>query len=140
MFKLDDSLGYLVNRAATVMRWALEARLAKHGLTPPQWAILARLWEEDALPMSEVGAILNIDKPTTSGIVDRLERKELVRRARDSADRRVVRICLTEKGRRLQGRLPKLAEEVNAVATRGMTARELAALKRALSRVWHNFD
>lgn len=140
MFKLDDSLGFLVNRAALAMRWALEARLAKHDLTAPQWAILARLWEDDGQPLSVVGQAMNFDKPTTTGIVDRLEKKKLVQRVRDSADRRVIRVCLTPAGKRLRSKLPPLAQEVNGLATKGMSKRELEALKDSLRKVWHNFD
>lgn len=140
MFKLDDSLGFLVNRAALAMRWALDDRLAKHDLTAPQWAILARLWEEDGQPLSAVGQAMHFDKPTTTGIVDRLEKKKLARRVRDSADRRVIRVYLTAAGKRLRSKLPSLARQVNTIAAKDMSKRELAALKEYLQRIWHNLD
>lgn len=138
MFRLHDSLGFLLNRSALAMRWALEERLAKHGLTAPQWAILAGLWEQDAQPLSAVGAIFHFDKPTTTGIVDRLEDKGLVRRVRDLEDRRITRVHLTKAGAQLRRKLPALAADVNAVAVRGLSAAEQKALKRCLQTIWSN--
>jgi DNA-binding MarR family transcriptional regulator len=138
VFKLDDSLGFLMNRSALAMRWALEDRLAKHGLTAPQWAILAGLWEQNAQPLSAVGAIFHFDKPTTTGIVDRLEDKGLVRRVRDLEDRRITRVHLTKAGEKLRRKLPALAVDVNAAAVEGMSAAELKALKHCLQSIWTN--
>ncbi len=140
MFKLDDSLGYLLNAAAVSMRWALEARLAPHGVTAPQWAVLARLWEEDGLPQSRIGERLSFDKPTVSGVVDRLEDKGLVRRVRDEQDRRVTRVFLTEAGRGLRDTLVPLAEEVNGLAAWEFSPEELAALKSALVRLRRSME
>jgi DNA-binding MarR family transcriptional regulator len=138
MFLLGDSLGYLVNRAALAMRWALDERLAEFDLTAPQWAILAALWEEDGQPLSTVGGVLGFDKPTTTGIVDRLEKKRLVRRSRDAVDRRITRVMLTRRGAALRHRLPSLAEDVNGLAAAGIAKADMEALKRGLRTVWKN--
>lgn len=138
MFRLDDSPGFLLNKAATAMRQALEERLKAFGLTAPQWAVLARLWEEDCQPPSAIGKSLFFDKPTVTGVVDRLERKKLVAKKRDGNDGRVVRVCLTEKGRSLEEELPAFAKEVNASAMKGLRKDEAEALKSALKRVWAN--
>ena len=138
MFLLGDSLGYLVNRAALAMRWALDERLVKYDLTAPQWAILAALWEEDCQPLSAVGGVLGFDKPTTTGIVDRLEKKRLVKRKRDAVDRRVIRVYLTKSGAALRRRLPSLADDVNVLAAAGISKSDLEALKRGLRAVWKN--
>lgn len=139
-FKLDSSLGFLMNRAANLMRGAIEERLKKYGLTAPQWAVLARLTEEDGLNHSEICARLFFDKPTITGIVGRLEKKGLVKRLKGTKDRRVVAIHLTDRGRRLMGELPSFAEEVNRAASRGLKPGESEALKDALRRVIGNME
>lgn len=139
MFRLDESLGFLINRAAIAMRWALEERLAQYGLTAPQWAILARLWEEDGQSASAVGKSLHFDKPTATGIIDRLEQKGMVKKTRDPEDRRVIRVYLTGKGRKLQRHLPQLAREVNQTALKGMKDRDIRLLKSYLRKIWDNF-
>ncbi|MBI4666760.1 MAG: MarR family transcriptional regulator [Nitrospinae bacterium] len=137
-FNLDESLGFLLNRAAHSMKWALEKKLARHGLTPPQWASLARLWEEDGLPQSQLGRRLHFDKPTISGIIDRLETKGLVRRERDGEDKRVVRIFLAPKGKKLEKTLAGLATGVNQKAGAGLSPAGLENLKAMLTRIFTN--
>jgi DNA-binding MarR family transcriptional regulator len=139
MFRLEDSLGFLLNRAAFAMRRGLEQRLVRHGLTAPQWAVLARLWEEDGQSPSAIGKSLHFDRPTITGIVDRLEEKGLVRKTRDAEDRRVVRIHLTARGREMERQLPPYAREVNRIASKGMGDAEVERLKGSLRRIWENF-
>lgn len=135
---LDESLGFLLNRAAFAMRRALEHRLKPHGLTAPQWAILARLVEKDAQSPGAIGKSLHMDKPTTTGIVDRMEKKGLVKRTRNATDRRVVHVTLTAKGRNLFEKLPPLAKEVNQVAARGIGPEDAEQIKRLLRKIWDN--
>lgn len=140
MFKLDESLGFLLNRAAIAMRWALEERLARYGLTAPQWAILARLWGEDGQSPSIIGKSLHFDKPTITGIVDRLEQKGLVKKIRDIEDRRVVRVYLTEDGKKLRNKLPQFAKEVNKLAAKGFNKNDIERLKGYLRVIWDNLE
>ena len=55
----------------------------------------------DGLPCREIGARLVTREPDVTRLLDRLERRGLLTRARDSADRRVVTIRITEAGVRL---------------------------------------
>lgn len=139
MFDLDESLGFLLNRAALAMKRALEERLEPYGLTAPQWAVLARLWQKDGQPLSSVGRSLHLDKPTITGVIDRLEKKRLVKRHRDLDDRRVIRVFLSRSGSGLKTKLPNLASEVNAIALKGIKKHDTESLKAMLNRVWKNF-
>lgn len=138
MFDFDDSLGFILNRSAAGMKRGLDERLAPYGLTAPQWAVLARLWDEDGRPLSEIGDRLFFDRPTMTGIVDRLVRKKLVRKVRSSKDRRVVGVFLTEEGRSLRKTLPRLAIETNKRAEKGLSRKEIKELKRMLKVLWEN--
>lgn len=51
--------------------------------------------------MSEIAEYINAPLNTVSGVINRLEKKNVVRRKRDSKDKRVVNICLTEEGFKL---------------------------------------
>lgn len=79
----------------------LEADLEKAGLTPPQFYVLATIGYAGGLPFGEIGAKMMVTVSNLTGIVDRLEEKKLVLRRRDSHDRRVVHVVLTEKGLKL---------------------------------------
>lgn len=117
------------------MRRALEDRLKPYGLTSPQWAVLARLAEQDNRSPSVIGKSLHMDKPTATGVIDRLEKKGLVKRTRSSMDRRVVIVMLTAKGKNLLEKLPPLAKEVNLMAARGIEPEEMERLKGQLRKI-----
>lgn len=138
MYDIDDSLGFLLNRAALTVRARFEEGLDRHGLTAPQWAVLARLWQRDGVPQSEIAHGLGMDKATVSGIVRRLEGKGLVAPHRDERDRRVYRVFLTDAGRAMEHVLPDVAAQANDLALKGFTAAEAAGLKDALRRVFEN--
>jgi DNA-binding MarR family transcriptional regulator len=62
-------------------------------------AVLALGIEQRPLSMSALAQRIDTSLPTTTGIVDRLERAGLAERLRDEQDRRVVLVDLTEQGR-----------------------------------------
>ncbi len=131
---LDESLGFQVNRLAGAMRAALEARLAEHGLTAPQWATLMRLLERDGWPQKPLGESQGMDKATIGGIVARLEAKGLIARRPDPEDGRINRVSLTGRGRKLALALRPLAAEVNGRAVAGLEPSEAGALRALLIR------
>ena len=73
-------------------------------------------------------------------MIDRLVRKGLLRRARDAKDRRVVRLELTEAGRRLARKLPPVAVKVLNQHLRGFSGAEFEQLKSLLRRMLANAD
>jgi DNA-binding MarR family transcriptional regulator len=140
MFKLQDSVGYLVNRVASRMKWALETELAAYGLTAPQWAVLATLAERVDLTATEIRQSVPIDKPTLSGVLQRLHTKKLIARQPDPADGRATRLRLTPKAQELMAELPSFAMAVNKRALKGMSAEEAERLRQILRGMLANLD
>lgn len=80
------------------LRDPLASLVEAMGLTPPQLHAVMWLGTDERLTMGEVAQRVGVTEKTVTGIVDRLEAQDYVRRVRDSADRRVVQVELTEKG------------------------------------------
>jgi MarR family transcriptional regulator, lower aerobic nicotinate degradation pathway regulator len=78
----------------------LERRASDHGITLPQTRLLGVLRDREPT-MHELARLLGLDKSSTSGLVDRAERRGLVTRVRSPADGRVVLVRLSEEGRAL---------------------------------------
>ena len=131
---LDGSLGFLVNRLAVVLRQELEAKLAAEKLTAPQWAVLLRLLDSDARLQRELGVSLGMDKATVGGVIQRLEKRALIRRRRDHDDVRAIKVSLTAAGRKLAQTTAPYGEAVNKAALAGFTEEERAALLAMLQR------
>ncbi|MER6700939.1 MarR family winged helix-turn-helix transcriptional regulator [Streptomyces griseus] len=72
---------------------------AEHSLTGAQARVLGLLSLEP-LPMRKIALRLKCEPSNVTGIIDRLETRELVERRPDPADRRVKLAAATEKGRR----------------------------------------
>ncbi len=73
--------------------------LAPHGISPKQIFLLRKLDEAGCLGPSEVAVLLHGDRPSATSMLDTLERAGWVRRRRDPADGKRVRVELTEAGR-----------------------------------------
>ena len=90
---------------------AIGGQWEMHGPEIPDWAeqeltfgqmrLLFLLGKHGASPMSRIAEWLGVGLPTSSGIVERVERHGLVARQHRIDDRRVVDCQLTESGRRL---------------------------------------
>lgn len=74
--------------------------IEEHGLTLPQWLALGCVGHagEAGIAHSQIGQRLMLSKAPITGIVDRLERAELVERRADAKDRRVSRVVATPHG------------------------------------------
>ncbi len=75
------------------------------GLTPAQFDILATLGNTPGMTCRQLGEKTLITKGTLTGVLDRMERRGLVRRGPSDADRRQVFVSLTPAGARLFGRV-----------------------------------
>ncbi|MGH7927878.1 MAG: MarR family winged helix-turn-helix transcriptional regulator [Candidatus Binatia bacterium] len=115
----------------------LEADLEKQGLTPPQFYVLATIGYAGGLPFGEIGAKMMVTVSNLTGIVNRLEQKNLVLRKRDERDRRVVHVVLTEKGAKLyRNTIPLFEKSISAIfaSVDRTQQKELSALLRKLNQ------
>jgi DNA-binding MarR family transcriptional regulator len=104
-------------RATHHLLAALDAALADLALTPGEVNALACFGEQDAVPVRDLVARTGQRPSTFTGVLDRLERRGLVARRPNPADRRSTVAALTPEGRvaaqevvaafhRVEGRLP----------------------------------
>ncbi len=110
-------------------------KLNKYNLTPPQFATMAFLWIDDGLSQIQLGNLMNTDRTTISGIIDRLEKEGLVARRSNPEDRRTHLIYLTPEGSALQGELEALAVQVNKEVTAMLTDGEREQLGIILKKI-----
>jgi DNA-binding MarR family transcriptional regulator len=128
--------GSLLHRTAKDLTTVLERALAPCGVTAQQAALLLRVRSETS--PSRLADALGTDTAGMTRLLDRLEDKELLRRARNPADRRSVRIELTDTGAAL---IPRLAGAFGMVIARlfdGLSADDLQALTLMLGRMLSN--
>jgi DNA-binding MarR family transcriptional regulator len=103
------------------------------GLTHPQYLVMLALWGETPLSVGRIGSLLQLDSPTLSPLLKRLESAGLITRTRSGEDERQVHIDLTADGQALREKA--LAIPPAVVEKLGMEVPELEALHAALTRV-----
>ncbi|MEX3744740.1 MULTISPECIES: MarR family winged helix-turn-helix transcriptional regulator [Lysinibacillus] len=75
--------------------------VSQYAITPPQFVALQWLEELGDITIGDLSNRLYLAFSTTTDLVDRMEKNELVKRVRDENDRRVVVVHLLEKGERI---------------------------------------
>lgn len=86
------------------------------GISVSQCYALSHVRDRGPCTMGDVAAALRLDLSTITRLVDQLEGKGLIRRARSEEDRRVCRLSLTRKGANLVGTIEgELVAEYRAV-------------------------
>jgi DNA-binding MarR family transcriptional regulator len=83
----------------------------QYGVTVPQLLCLQIVVEHDGLSAGEVSREMDLSQSTCVGILDRLEKKGLLRRERSQQDRRVVRLHCTADGKAICGQTPTLLQD-----------------------------
>jgi DNA-binding MarR family transcriptional regulator len=73
---------------------------AEYGLSVPQAQLLCVL-KDQGRGMGEISAMLRLDKSSVTGLVERVERRQYLRRAISATDRRAIQVTLTPRGKRL---------------------------------------
>ncbi|MEZ2228413.1 MULTISPECIES: MarR family transcriptional regulator [unclassified Microcoleus] len=115
------SIGYRLKLLGQLGTRRLQEALEPFGLTPFHWLVLCCLWQEDGLATSSIGDKLQQVGGTLTGVIDRMEERDLVRRERDTRDRRIWRIWLTDAGREMQEVLPPVVAEVREQSMTGIS-------------------
>jgi DNA-binding MarR family transcriptional regulator len=105
----------------------------------PQFDVLAELAraDESGFTFGELSRILLVTSGNLTGIVDRLEARQLLRRGPDDKDRRIVRLKLTARGRAMTRRmLPRHADDLGQILS-FMSRDALKELSALLDDVRH---
>jgi DNA-binding MarR family transcriptional regulator len=89
--------------------------------------VLGLLEADGPMSMRVLADALDVSQASATGIIDRMEQRGLVERLRDSGDRRVVRVALTEQGRGLVSGMAAERRDHMAAILDDLTDEELAA-------------
>jgi MarR family transcriptional regulator, organic hydroperoxide resistance regulator len=139
-FDIDDTIGYVVNRTAVLLRQELQRRFRaiNQRLAAEEWALMGQLWKEDGLSRQQLADRTIKDQTTVTRLLDALVHKDLVRREQDRKDRRIVRIWLTPSGQMLESQLVPLARALMDQVSEGISDQDIAVTLRTLRRMQEN--
>ena len=130
-------LGFLIHDVSRMRRSAFDRYLKPMNITRSQWWVLAYLSREDGMTQSQLAEELDLGKVGMGGLIDRLEKTGMVRRAPDQNDRRINRVFLEPRSKALVIKMRGLNHKFNMRVFDGIpeaqlevTAVTLDAMKR----------
>lgn len=132
--KLADFLCFAIYSANLAYGRAYKPILDPLGLTYTQYIALVALWEEDNQTVSQLGERMFLESNTLTPILKKLESLGYLRRRRDSDDERVVRVSLTDAGRKLRER----ASQRNLVKASGFPMEDFVKLQKQVTKLRDN--
>ncbi|WP_421380288.1 MarR family winged helix-turn-helix transcriptional regulator [Bacillus salacetis] len=109
--------------------------LSQYSITPPQFVALQWLFEGGDMTIGELSNKMYLACSTTTDLVDRMEKTELVERVKDNKDRRVVRIHLLQEGERIIEEVIEKRQQYLQEILKNFSADEIRTLNANLSKL-----
>ena len=134
-YAMRNSVGYLMRISSNRLLPQMEALFQDEELTFSQWTTLVALHDGRITTASDLADNICHDAGSLTRLVDQMIERGLVTRARDEADRRVVRLKLTARGRKLVEALaPRVMNFWNGLLA-GFSTAEVDTLIALLTRL-----
>lgn len=134
-YGMKNSIGYMIRRTGSLLVPQLEILFADAGLTFSQWTVLMVLREWQSANSAEIARHICHDAGSLARMIEQLEKRGLIARARNEDDRRLVTLTLTARGRAMvEGLIPKVVAFWNGLLSDFSDA-ESRTLLKLLSRL-----
>jgi len=130
---LADNAGFLLNRAGKIIHDMNEETLKPLKLSPRDLGLLRIIAEEGPLSQQAIGQKHSIDRTTIVSILDQLEKRDLVTRISNQADRRVNLLYITPRGKKTVAQAVRLVERQQEQFLAPLKGDEWQLLKQALT-------
>jgi len=138
--QIQDYIGFQVLQVHKAHRQLAEAALNKLGVHTGQEMILLQLWIEEGIPQSQLAASREVEPPTATKMLQRMERAGLIERRPDPTDARISRVYLSERGRALEQPVLDVWKQLETQTVADLSLTEQALLHRLLMQVLTNLS
>jgi DNA-binding MarR family transcriptional regulator len=137
-FKPREAIGALIGLARKTIINKIDAELAPFDVSAAQWLVVLLVGENAVSSATGLCEKLTYDPGAMTRLLDRLESKGIVRRARSPEDRRTIQLELTENGKALYPKIIAAMADVNNSLLRGFSHDEVSQLEGYLRRMLAN--
>jgi len=137
-YKPDESIFFLIARNQLMFERIGDQRLKQFGISSSQLRVMILIDYLNSPTASQIAATVGSNAAATVRTLDRLEKKEWIRRIRSSQDRRVINLTITPKAKEIIDQLmPHVFEFLNN-ALNGVTPDEFSTVKKVLGIIANN--
>ena len=142
VFPLDNSPGYIIHRIDMQMSLGLQHAFQAKGfnITPEQWGVLNRLWENEGMHQSALAQRAAKDRHNITRILNLLEKNGFIFRTPDGEDNRRLNVYLTEEGKALKQKLIPIVIGFLQKCFEGLTQEEVQTLRRIHGHILKNLS
>ena len=133
--ELKECINFLLTTAQHNVFQLLSVKLAGYDVTPSQYGVLSCLWGRTHATPKQIAETLCLETSTISGVLDRMQKKDLIDRVTNKEDRREVQVIITEKGKALEGPISRIIDDVNAEVLKDFKQEEILSIKKALREI-----
>jgi DNA-binding MarR family transcriptional regulator len=131
----DERLARRLALTAKALQVQFDGLLGQVGGSLPSWIALNVLMHTGGISQRQLADCMHVEGPTVTHHLDRWAADGLIERHRDPADRRVIRVQLTEAGRRLHREMAVVADDADAKLRALMSPDERRTLEDLLDRI-----
>ena len=135
MFELNDSLSFLLSKCNQKAFALAQERLIEFSLTPEQAVALTYLLKKDEINQLQLGEMIQKDRTTVSGIINKLVNLGYVIKGTDPSDKRSSLLYVTEKANSIKDVMLEQAVEVNKFLMKDLTDQEQEFLIASLKKI-----
>ena len=136
--ELNECINFELNSVQNAVFNYFKGKLAPYDVTPIQYALLKCLWTEDMQTPTQLAQTLHLDTSSVTGLLARLEKKELIQRIYSQQDRRSIQVHLLENGAALQTPIEAAILEANLEITRGISPEDYKLFQDLLKIMENN--
>ncbi len=137
-YRIDESPFYLIARTAGRYTIDMEDALRSIDMDLPSWRALMLVHEVNPSSVSEITDRAVMRLSTMTRVIQRLEKRGLVKLAARQRDARVTEVFITAAGERAVTQVRAIASRIYNIAFHDISAAEIATLNSLLGRVFRN--
>lgn len=109
-------------------------------ITREQWTVLAVLWRQDGIAQQKIADETDRDKPSTTRLLDNLEKMGYIERRADATDRRINSIFLTPLGKESEAKIMEAVNDTFNKMTKAINEDDLKTVRTVFAQVYQNIS
>ncbi|MEY9867125.1 DNA-binding MarR family transcriptional regulator [Peribacillus sp. B2I2] len=133
--ELKNCMNFLLSVSQNKVFKYFSKLLEEFGVTPAQYGVLNCLWREGQLSPKQIGEMVYLEAPTVSGILDKMQKAELIERSVDPKNRRNVLVIATQKSNKIRDEVEAATFKLNNKVLQNLSDNDKEVLKKSLETI-----
>lgn len=133
--ELKDCMNFLLSASQNKVFKYFSKLLDDYGITLAQYGVLNCLWREGQLSPKQIGEMVYLEAPTVSGILDKMQKAELIERSVDPKNRRNVLVMASQKSKEIRDEVEAATIKLNNKVLQNLSDNDKVVLKNALDTI-----